>query len=261
MPDGAVLCRTLAGAGKPSNECSLAEEVAVAIAYGGIPHAVMMATPANLSDFAFGFSVTEGVANGPGDVRNIAIRSGADGVEIDVNLVPESLQRFLASRRVRNLRGNPSCGLCGIEDMDSIGRTPSLAHPAMPPRRESVRRATEGLRANQPLARITAGMHAAAWAMPDGMLALVREDVGRHNALDKLIGAVLREGCDLADGFCVVTSRCSFEMVQKAARAGMSSLAALGVPTALAVRTAQAAGLTLVARGSHEFEIFSCPEL
>jgi FdhD protein len=223
------------------------EEVPVGVTYGGIPHAVMMATPADLDDFAVGFSLTEGIITAASDVRQIAARETSDGVELDIELVPERFHGFLSRRRTRNLRGHTSCGLCGVEDIaDARAETPRAA-AGRPFTQAAVGRALAALPTQQELHRITHAAHAAAWASIGGDILLVREDVGRHNALDKLIGAALRQQTDLAAGFCLITSRCSYEMVQKALMASMPAIVAISAPTGLAVRTAEAAGLTLVA--------------
>jgi FdhD protein len=225
----------------------VAEEIPIGVLYGGIPHAVMMATPADLDDFAVGFSVTEGIIKAASDVRDIEVRETPDGVELNVVLVPERLHGFLSRRRTRNLRGHTSCGLCGVEDVsDTRAETPQ-AGAGRCFTQEAVRRALAALPSQQDLHRRTRAAHAAAWVSPDGEILLLREDVGRHNALDKLIGAALRQRTDLSAGFCLITSRCSFEMVQKALMASMPAIVAISAPTGLAVRTAEAAGLTLIA--------------
>jgi FdhD protein len=223
------------------------EEVPVGVMYGGIPHAVMMATPANLDDFAVGFSLTEGIITTASDVRHIAARETSDGVELDIELVPERFHGFLSRRRTRNLRGHTSCGLCGVEDIADTRTETPRAPAGRPFTQAAMCRALAALPTYQELHRLTHAAHAAAWASIGGDILLVREDVGRHNALDKLIGAALRQQVDLAAGFCLITSRCSYEMVQKALMASMPAIVAISAPTGLAVRTAEAAGLTLVA--------------
>ena len=226
----------------------VAAEVPVGVIYGGFSYAVMMATPADLVDFAVGFSVTEGIINSPDDMTELAWRGDDVGVELNVSLSPASMKRFLSRRRVRGLRGHTSCGVCGIEDLASLSRTALMrVRPGRCPQESTILSVFESLRNYQPLSCMTRGAHAAGWASIDGTLRTVREDVGRHNALDKLLGACLRAGSDLSDGFVVITSRCSFEMAQKAATAGVSVMASVSVPTALAIRTAREAGLTLIA--------------
>jgi FdhD protein len=163
---------------------------------------------------------------------------------------------------VRQLRGHTSCGLCGVEDLDDVSRPTAHVRPAMPMSPDLILSALTAIRQWQPLSRYTRGAHASAWIGPEGNLRTVREDVGRHNSLDKLIGAVLRSGGDAANGFCLITSRCSFEMVQKAVAAGFAILVSAGAPTARAIRLAMAAGLTLYSL-SREGEplLFTSPAL
>lgn len=226
----------------------VAEETPLAIRYNGFAHAVMMGTPRDLEDFAMGFSIAEGIAHRICDLKSVAIERQDDGIQIEITLAAEALHRFLARRRVRSLRGHTSCGICGVEDLDAIACPPTAmrVHAARPIDQWALRAALARLRGSQPLSSRTHGAHAAAWVRLDGELALVREDVGRHNALDKLIGAALRGGVDFDGGFCLITSRCSYEMVQKAIAAGMPALVAISAPTALAIRIAQGAGLALV---------------
>ena len=232
-----------------SCEQTVAEEVPVGFVYNGFPHAVMMATPSDLDDLAVGFSVTEGLVGDLNGIRSMSSRRISEGIELAIELAPEPFAQFLRRRRVRQLRGHTSCGICGIEEIAQVAQA-----PAPPTRRvmrqvtvdaDAVRRAVVALRDFQPLSWMTRCAHAAALIRPDGSLILVREDVGRHNALDKLIGACLRNAVDTSSGFCLVTSRCSFEMVQKAVAARMPALVAISAPTALAIRAARQAGLTL----------------
>jgi FdhD protein len=205
----------------------------------------MMATPDDLEDFALGFSLSEGITEIFGPLPAISIRREDDGVTIDVSLGGTDLHRYLASRRVRRSRGHTSCGLCGVEDLSDVSRPAARVHPAMPLDRDLIRGALTALRQWQPLSRQTRGAHASAWVSLDGQLHTVREDVGRHNSLDKLIGSLLCTRSTHPDGFCVITSRCSFEMIQKAVAAGFPTLVSAGAPTAHAIRLATAAGLTL----------------
>jgi FdhD protein len=208
---------------------------------------VMMASPADLEDFAFGFSLVEGVIGAASDIDAISIDGCAEGISVDISVRGESLHRYLASRRVRQLRGHTGCGLCGVQDLQDVRCLPARVHPAKLPEEAAISRAFDRLREWQPLSRLTRGAHAAAWVSFDGAIQLVREDVGRHNALDKLIGAGLRGSFSGTTGFCLVTSRCSFEMVQKAVAAGFPAIVSASAPTALAIRTAKAAGLALCA--------------
>jgi FdhD protein len=223
----------------------IAEETPVAFRYDGFSHAVMMATPDHLHDFAFGFSRSEGIIATDTDIRDVAIGFGEEGVTIDISLAGNVLHRYLANRRVRHLKGHTSCGLCGVEDLSDVRRPSSPLQPAPPLSADPIRSAMTALRQWQPLSRHTRGAHASAWVARDGTLRIVREDVGRHNSLDKLIGALRRTHVTAGDGFCLITSRCSFEMVQKAIAAGIATLVSAGVPTGLAVRLAAGAGLSL----------------
>jgi FdhD protein len=223
----------------------VAEETPVAFRYNGFSHAVMMATPDNLEDLAVGFSWSEGIVESLSGLEDISILQCDDGITIDISLNAAGLRRYLAGRRVRQLRGHTSCGLCGVEDLADVYRPSTQVRPAPPVRPDFILSALRALRQWQPLSRQTRGAHASAWVGLKGDLRAVREDVGRHNSLDKLIGAVLRNGGAVGDGFCLITSRCSFEMVQKTVAAGFPILVSAGAPTAHAIRLAMAAGLTL----------------
>ena len=227
----------------------VAEEIPIDFRYNGFPYAVMMATPCDLEDFAIGFSITEGITEPASDLPNIAVIPCEDGVSIDILLNGQDIHRYLATRRVRQLRGHTSCGLCGVEDLDDISRAPARVHAGAPLETDLILPALNALRSWQPLSRQTRGAHASAWVDLDGKLRTVREDVGRHNALDKLIGAMVRSNNTLGSGFCLITSRCSFEMVQKAVAAGFPALVSAGAPTSRAIHLAVAAGLQLYSIG------------
>ncbi|MGQ0697012.1 MAG: formate dehydrogenase accessory sulfurtransferase FdhD [Panacagrimonas sp.] len=238
----------------------VAEEVPVALLYNGEPHVVMMCTPADLEDFARGFSVTEDIVEKIGEVDRVAIRELPEhgGFEIDVQIPPERAAQ-LAGRQ-RNLQGRTGCGLCGAQTLNAAIRPPRRVPAGTNVSLAAIRRALEGLRKQQPLNAATGATHAAAWATPDGLILAAREDVGRHNALDKLIGHLLMTHQDLSRGFLVITSRASYEMVQKAASVGMPVVVAISAPTAYAVRVAEEAGITLIgfARGDRQV-IYACP--
>jgi FdhD protein len=231
--------------GKRKVTLALAEEVPCAFRYNGFPHAVMMATPADLEDFALGFSLTEGVIQDTSEIRRLDVAEEDAGIALNVDLAPASLHSFLSARRVRQLHGHTSCGLCGIEDLRDIRRPNRQLPENQPIAPNAIERAINRIREYQPLSRETRAAHAAAWLDGAGNILAVREDVGRHNALDKLIGSRLHERLDWRDGFCLITSRCSYEMAQKAIVAGIGTVVAISAPTAYAVRTAHAAGLTL----------------
>ena len=222
-----------------------AVEVPVNIVYAPVPYAVMMATPQDLEDFALGFSVSEGIIDGPADIRSIEVEEADRGLRLVVTLASDKLQRHLA--RNRNLAGRTGCGLCGVDDLGALPVARAPTHGPGHLLLSSVRRALLALEARQTLNRLTHALHGAAWADHGGELLLVREDVGRHNALDKLIGALLTAGIDPASGFVVITSRCSYEMVEKAAMFGARALVAVSAPTTFAIERAQANAITLLA--------------
>jgi len=235
----------LDGGGRAPGEAAVAEEVPVALVYGGRPHAVMMATPADLEDFAVGFTLSEGIVGAFREIAGLEVARHAQGVEVQV-AIPEAAAARLEAR-ARAMVGRAGCGLCGVETIqDALREVPPLpAGPAIPV--AALWRAERELPARQTWNRETGSLHAAAWATLAGEPELVREDVGRHNALDKVIGALARTGRDPADGFAVVTSRASYELVQKAATAGIRALVAVSRPTGLAIGLAEACGMTLVA--------------
>ena len=223
----------------------VAEEVPVALLYAGLPHVVMMATPADLEDFALGFSLSEGIVRAPDELLSIEVVQAAEGMQVSMDI---PLERYLPlEQQRRNLAGRSSCGLCGSETIDQAVRHPPRVGPGVKVAPAALHRAFAALAQRQPLNAITGGVHAAAWASPDGEVRLVREDVGRHNALDKLIGAMMRGGHAADAGFALITSRASFEMAQKAATVGITLLAAISAPTGLAIRLAEETALTLVA--------------
>ena len=242
-------------------EC-VADEAPVALIYNGEPHAVMMATPFDLEDFALGFSISEGVIEHPGELQGCEIvrqeQASDDACELRLRIPP--LRQAALQRRRRNLQGRTGCGLCGAETLAEALRAPRRVAAGMPVHAAALHRALEGLQGLQRLHAATGATHAAAWAEPSGSICLIREDVGRHNALDKLIGALLRDEIDTARGFALITSRASYEMALKAAMAGMPLLAAISAPTAYAIRISEEAGLSLLGFFRNEqFVIYSCP--
>ncbi len=225
-------------------EDSVVEEVPVALVYNGISHAVMLATPTDLEDFALGFSLSEGLIASPAELLEVEINATPLGIELQLRVTAERFQGFKATRR--QLAGRTGCGLCGRESLEqAILPVPQVAGTLAVPA-GALTRAIAALPEVQGLHRQSGGVHAAAWAGIDGEIQLVREDVGRHNALDKLIGALRRQRIDPAAGFVLITSRASHELVHKAASAGIQLLAAVSAPTGMAVRNAEAAGMTLV---------------
>ncbi len=222
----------------------VAEETPVAIVYNGIPHVVMMATPADLKDFALGFSVTEELIRSPADLTSLEVVRYGQGIEIQATVSPEC-EATIASRN-RRLTGRTGCGICGVDSIEGVLKQLHPVGSSATVTTAAVENACRTLVGHQTLNSAAGAIHAAGWASLDGDVQLAREDVGRHNALDKLIGAMLAGGVDARAGFIVVTSRASFEMVQKATVVGAPLLAAISGPTGLAVRIAEHAGLTLV---------------
>lgn len=226
---------------------SVAEEVPVALVYNGISHAVMMATPLDLEAFAVGFSLTEGIVADAGEIYDVEVESGCDGIEVRIEIAQRAFMAMKAHRRT--LAGRTGCGVCGIESLALLDLDPErLAAPARPivPSAAMIRRAADALRAGQPLMAATGGVHAAAWCAPDGSVLAIFEDVGRHNALDKLIGHLARAREPFGDGFVFLSSRASYELVRKAARMGIQMLATISAPTSLAIRIAEQAGVRLL---------------
>jgi FdhD protein len=222
----------------------LPEEVAVAIMHNSTSTAVMMATPADLEDFAVGFSLSEGFVRDAAAIRNVMALTVDNGFCVDVSVDEDALK----PRSVRALEGRTGCGLCGVEDIADVIKpmTPVTSHFTLDPK--AVRRAFAELPQHQPMNRVNHSVHAAAWVTKDGAIKLVREDVGRHNALDKLLGAIARQGMDRSSGFVAMTSRCSFELVQKCAQFGIAHLVTISAPTSLALHLAQEARITLASR-------------
>jgi FdhD protein len=227
-----------------ARDSEIAVEWPVNIRYGSVPYAVMMATPLDLEDFVTGFSLTEGIIAAASEIRGLRISDEAEAISVDVELVPGRFRQHLG--RQRRLTGRTSCGVCGVEDAAQLPRAERAFGPRAPISAEAVARAVGDLRAHQPLHARTRSVHGAMWCDGEGRIRLAREDVGRHNALDKLVGAILRAGETVAEGFVVVTSRASYEMVEKTAILGAAALVSVSAPTSLAVSRARAAGLMLV---------------
>jgi FdhD protein len=225
----------------------VAEEVPVALEYNGVSHAVMLATPLDLEDFALGFSLSEGILDAAHELYAVEEETSPLGVTLHLQVASGPFARL--KERRRTLTGRTGCGLCGTESLEHVARSlpvlPDLAEQRLFSR-ESISRAMSQFVELQTLQQATGAVHAAAWCSAQGDVMWLREDVGRHNALDKLIGALAAHDVDAASGFIAVTSRASFEMVQKTAMAGVSLLAAVSAPTSFAVTTAQKAGMTLV---------------
>jgi FdhD protein len=238
---------------------SVPEEVAIAFSYGGSSHAVMMATPDDLVDFAVGFSLTEGLIDNVSQIEAIEVVQDEIGIDVQITLADDVEEKLRARRR--HMMGPVGCGLCGIESLEQAVRTvrPVLSSDlTVTP--DDIARAVASLGDHQQLNHKTRAVHGAGFFVPGSGLLAVREDVGRHNALDKLCGAVVASGVPGGSGAVVVTSRLSIEMIQKAGFLGSPILIAISAPTAYAIRTAEEAGITMiaVARGE-DFEIFTHP--
>ena len=238
---------------------SLPEEVAIALTYDRASYAVMMSTPLDLEDFGVGFSLNEGIIGSPAELAGIEVLGVELGIELRMTLAGDAAER--TAERRRRLAGPVGCGLCGIESLEEALRPLPRVAARLTVSPEEVRAALLALAAAQTLNRATRAVHAAGFWRPGAGLVAVREDVGRHNALDKLAGALARAGEVAGEGMVVISSRVSIEMVQKAAMMGAGILVAVSAPTALAVRSAGDAGLTLVAVARDDgFEVFSGPE-
>jgi FdhD protein len=221
------------------------EETAVGVSYDSEPYAVLMATPQDVADLALGFTVSERIAKA-GEVLDIRVSEHDEGLIADV-LLTRAGAATARDRRRRNMEGRSSCGLCGVQSPEDALRVLPVLPNGLTVTRDVIQSALSSMEPLQVLGAETRATHAAAWATTDGRIHLVREDVGRHNALDKLIGAALKAGLEPAEAFVIVTSRCSYEMVEKTVLAGVSLLVAISAPTALAIRKAEGANLTLVA--------------
>jgi len=241
----ALPARRLQGDGADAEIRAVAAEVATAISYNGVAHVVMMTTPRDVEDFATGFSLSEGIIADAGEIHEIDSRMTDDGLLVDIR-IPAERHRALLERR-RNLVGQSGCGLCGLEELeDAIRPLPPLtSRPELS--YAGAHAALDSLRDHQPLNAATGAVHAAAFVDRDGGILAAREDVGRHNALDKLIGHMARAGIDPTSGFVLLSSRCSYELVHKAVACGCPALVTVSAPTTLAVKLAEQARLTLIA--------------
>jgi FdhD protein len=230
----------------------VADEVPVAMVYNGISHAVMLATPTSLEQFALGFSLAEGILQHQRELREIEVVQSREGIELQMTIAQE---RFFALKdRRRNLAGRTGCGLCGTESLQQVMRPMHKVDTELRLSPDSVHSALQTLPERQSLQAVTGAAHAAAWVLPNGVIAHLEEDIGRHNALDKLIGRLVEHDTDFARGYTIVTSRASYEMVQKATTLGIAILVAVSAPTGLAIDLAQQSGLTLAGfarSGSH----------
>jgi len=223
----------------------VAEELPVGLFYHGVPHGVMLATPADLEDFGVGFTLSEGLVEDAREIRGVEVVHGVETSEVHLSVAWERFSGLLEQRR--RLTGRTGCGLCGVETAEQAIRPVSAVGEGPAVTVAEVHSAIAELAHRQPLNARTGSVHAAAWVVAGRGIETVREDVGRHNALDKLIGARVRSGAGFSGGFLLLTSRASYEMIQKSAAVGIAFLVAFSAPTALAVRLAERAGMTLVA--------------
>jgi len=246
------------GEDRTNLEDCIAEEAPIALMYNGEPHVVMLATPLDLDDFALGFSLTEGILSSQSEMQSIRVYQRAEGIEVRMRIEPSRCEAL--PEKGRNLAGRTGCGLCGTRTLRQAMRKPPPVGQGVSIRATELYEVLAGLRAHQRLNNVTGAVHAAAWAVPNQGITLVREDVGRHNALDKLIGALAKRRLDFERGFVLVTSRASYEMVQKCASVGISFMAAISAPTGLAVRLAKETGFTLIgfARDDH-YAVYANP--
>ncbi len=245
--------------GSVEGERAIPEETAIAFTFNTASYAVMMATPQDLEDFAIGFSLTEGVISSLDAIEQIDIVEEEVGIELRIWLKSPQAAEFLGRRR--KMAGPTGCGLCGIESLTEAMRPPPEVGEGRVFTPGQIMAAVEALSPHQVLNHETRAVHAAGFYEPERGLVALREDVGRHNALDKLAGALAREGTSARQGLIVLTSRISIEMVQKAAMIGAPVVVAVSAPTALAVRMAEACGMTLVAIARKDgFEVFTHPQ-
>ena len=241
----------------------VAEEVPIALVYNGVSHVVMLATPQDLTDFALGFSLSEGILRDKSDLYNVEVVLQSKGIELHLEVATECFVKL--KQRRRNLVGRTGCGLCGAESLDQALRLPDIDNAMQdnvnglfqPLPAEIIQAAFHQIQTKQILQQATGATHACAWVNAQGDIALIREDVGRHNAMDKLIGALAKLPKQV-DGFVLTSSRASVEMVQKVAAAGINVLAAISAPTGLAIRIAEAYGVTLIGfLRDHQFVIYT----
>ena len=236
--------RILRGTVRPGKR-QVAVETPIAVSFLGIGYAVMMATPGDLEDFAFGFALSERLITSARDVTDLAVAEDSRGLLLNIELVDERHAAVLA--RVRHRVGESGCGLCGIENLEQALRPLPHVPGFIAPDPSAIFQALETMGSHQELNRETRAVHGAGLFDVEGDLVAIREDVGRHSAFDKLIGHCLRSGIDMSQGFALLTSRCSYELVEKAALAGIPLLVTVSAPTSLAIERAEEAGLTLIA--------------
>ena len=259
MPDSPSLIhwsatRLNSATGPQDCDVALAEETPLSLRYNTMQYAVMMVTAQDVEDFCVGFSVTEGIVEASSSIKSVTVEQSEGYLVADLRIPAAPFHRLMQASR-RMVVGRTGCGVCGTEEAAQILR-PLPELPVGPPASlAAIRRGLDDFAAHQTLNQVVRMVHGAAWCAPNGEILAVREDVGRHNALDKLIGARLRAGQDFADGFCLLSSRCSYEMAQKAIIAGMRTLVSISAPTGLALRVARRAGLNVIAIARHDAQI------
>ena len=227
-----------------STQDVVVEEVPVALEYNGISQVVMMATPVDLKDFAVGFSLTEGIIDRASDIYDCEVILLENGMRVAMEISSECFARL--KERRRNMAGRTGCGLCGVDSLSQVRRALKPVRKTSEISCMSIQTALNNLREFQPIFHKTGGTHGAFWVQEGGEITCAREDVGRHNAIDKLIGALALSGRDFSTGAVLITSRASFEIVQKAASMGIGMVAAVSVPTSLAIRVANELNVALV---------------
>jgi len=237
------------GVGSPTS-WHIPEETPVAFVYNRRNYAVMLATPLDIVDYVVGFSLTEGVVDDPGSIESLDISYTDRGVDLRIRIDGTAFERFSMQETRRTLPGNAGCGLCGLENADRLFETlPRVAKTPMVLDAAALTKAMDELAAHQPINQRTRSVHGAAWANLAGDILHLREDVGRHNALDKLLGALALKNIDTGEGFVLMSSRCSYELVEKAARRGVKALVTISGPTGFALAKAKEANMRLYARG------------
>ncbi len=258
IPAGTRRVPVLRGAARPAED-GVADEVPIALEYNGISHAVMLATPLDLEDFALGFSLTEEIIDSRADVRELEVVAGCGGMTVQLEIASSCFARLKDKRR--SLAGRTGCGLCGAESLPQAVQRPAPLQTDVRFSAAAVSQAMQALNGRQPLRDATGATHAAGFADAQGHVLVVREDVGRHNALDKLVGAIVSAQLRAQDGFIVITSRASYEMAGKTVRAGSALLAAVSGVTGLAIELAHDAQLSLIgfARGEN-LSVYTHPE-
>jgi len=252
--------RWMGAHGEKRVDC-IAEEVPVALHYNGRSFAVMMASPEDLEDFAIGFSLSEGLLDARDQLLAVDVQRRLEGIELAMTVAPEAPAARIERGAERLLPGRSGCGMCGTRELEEAVRQPAPLRDAHRVSSAALKRALHALPQHQPMNAATGAVHAAAWADEDGRILLAREDVGRHNALDKLVGAMSRAGIATDAGMLLLTSRASYEMVGKAATVGIGFIAAISAPTTLALELARSAGVCLVAFARPEgFNVYTHAE-